>query len=149
MTVFVTGIRSSMEMSYSSKPMDVLLSSPYLSAISRISVRITPSSFFLSAKIARSSAMRSISSAYSASSFSRSRPVSARRRISTIACDCASLKEKRSIKRDFASCVFWLLLMMLMTSSILSSAISKPSKMWARSSALFNSYLVLLVTTSS
>ena len=149
MTVLVTGIKSSMEISYSSNPMDVLLSSPYLSAIRRISSRMTPSSFFLSARIAFNSVMRSINSAYSFSSFSRSRPVSARRRISTIACACTSVSEKRSIKRSFASWVFLLLRIMLITSSILSSAVNNPCKIWARSSALFRSYFVLLVTTSS
>ena len=39
--------------------------------------------------------------------------------------------------------------MILITSSMLSRAISRPSKMCARSSALFSSYLVRLVTTSS
>ena len=34
-------------------------------------------------------------------------------------------------------------------SSIMSSALSSPSKMWALSSALLRSYLVLLLTTSS
>ena len=148
-TVLVTGIRSSMEISYSSYPMDVLRSSPYFSAIARISSRITPSSFFLSARIAFNSSIFAIRSAYSVSIFSLSRPVSARRRISTIACACASDNAKRSIKRSFASCAFLLERMMLITSSILSSAISNPFKIWALSSALFKSYLVRLVTTSS
>ena len=137
-----------MEISYSSNPMEVLRSSPYFSAIKRISSRITPRSFFSSARIAFNSAIRSINSAYSTSIFSRSRPVSARRRISTIACAWTSVRENLSIKRFFASGVFALLRIILITSSILSSAISKPSRMWARSSALFKSYFVLLVTTS-
>ena len=149
MTVLVTGIRSSMEISYWSYPIEVLLSSPYFAEISRISLRITPRSSFSSASIAFNSAIFAISSLYSASSFSRSKPVSARRRISTIACDCGSVSPKRSINFAFASCVVRLARIMEITSSMLSKAISKPCKMWARSSALFSSYWVLLVTTSS
>ena len=137
-----------MEISYSSNPIDVLLSSPYFSAMRRISSRMTPSSFFSSARIAFNSVIRSIRSAYSPSIFSRSKPVSARRRISTIACACTSVRAKRSIRRVFASGVLALLRIMLMTSSILSNATNNPSKIWARSSALFRSYFVLLVTTS-
>ena len=138
-----------MEISYSSNPIDVLLSSPYLSEITMISLRITPNNFLRSARIAFNSAIKVINWLYSASNLLRSKPVNARRRISTIACACASERAKRSIKRDLASCTFSLLRIMLITSSILSNAISKPSKIWARSSALFSSYFVLLVTTSS
>ena len=126
-TVLVTGIRSSMEMSYSSNPIDVLLSSPYLSAIRRISSLITPRSFFSSARIAFNSAILANNSLYSFSIFSRSRPVSARRRISTIACACASLSPKRFINFSFASGVVLLPRIMEITSSIWSKAISKPS----------------------
>ena len=143
------GIRSSVEMSYSSNPMAVLLSSPYFSEITRISFLITPSNNFLSARIALYSAIFFSSSAYSVSSFSLSRPVRALRRISTIAWDCASLKLKRLINSAFAICTVLDPRMILITSSMLSRAISRPSKMCARSSALFSSYLVRLVTTSS
>ena len=135
-------------MSNSSNPMEVLLSSPYLSEISMISSRITPRSFFSSARMALNSSIFASSSLNSFSSFSRSRPVRARRRISTIAWDWTSLKPKRSMSSAFAIWTFCELRIIRITSSILSRAISKPCKIWARSSALFKSYWVLLVTTS-
>ena len=147
--VFSLGIRSSMDISNSSKPIAVLRSSPYLSKITRISSRITPSSFFSSARMAFNSSIFAINSLYSFSSFSRSRPVRARRRMSTIAWDWASLKPNRSINCCFAIWTFSEPRMMRITSSIWSNAISKPCKIWARSSALFKSYLVRRVTTSS
>ena len=142
------GIKSSADISNSSNPIEVLLSSPYLSEITWISSLITPRSFFSSARIAFNSAILTSSSLYSFSSLSRSRPVRALRRMSTMAWDWASLRPKRSIKCCFASWTVWEPRMIRITSSMLSKAISKPSKMWARSSALFRSYLVLLVTTS-
>ena len=51
MTTFSLGIKSSMEMSSSSNPIEVLLSSPYLSAIIEISSLMTPRSTFSSARI--------------------------------------------------------------------------------------------------
>ena len=84
-TVLETGIKSSIEISYSSNPIDVLLSSPYLSEITMISLRITPNNFLRSARIAFNSAINVINWLYSASSLLRSKPVNARRRISTIA----------------------------------------------------------------
>ena len=84
-TVFSLGIISSIEISYSSKPIFVLLSSPYLSEIIVISSLITPRSNFSSAKIAFNSAIFLTSSSCSFSSFSRSKPVKARSLISTIA----------------------------------------------------------------
>ena len=127
-TTFCSGIRSSIEISNSSKPIDVLLSSPYLSRITIISSLITPRSNFLSARIAFNSPIRFISSAYSASSFSRSRPVSVRRRISTIACACASDSSKRLINSAFAICTVLEPRIIVITSSILSSAINNPCK---------------------
>ena len=149
MTLLVSGIRSSIEISNSSYPIWVLLSSPYLSAIARISVRITVRSFFSSARIDFNSVIKAINSLYSFSNFSLSRPVRAFNRISTIACDCASDNPNLSINAFLASCVVLLPLIIAMTSSILSKAIINPCKMWALSSALFKSNFVLLVTTSS
>ena len=148
MTLFVSGIRSSMEISNSSYPICVLLSSPYLSAIARISVRITVRSFFSSARMAFNSEIKAIKSLYSFSSFSLSRPVRAFSRISTIACDCASDNPNLSINAFLASCVVLLLRIIEITSSILSKAIINPCKIWALSSALFKSYFVRLVITS-
>ena len=147
--VLPRGIKSSMLISASSYPNAERLSSPYLSEITIISVRITPRRSFSSAKIALYSSIFFKSSICSCSSFSRSKPVNARRRISTIACACTSVRPKRATKPSFAACVFALPRMILITSSILSSAISKPCKIWSRSSALFKSYCVLRVTTSS
>ena len=132
----------------SSKPMAVLLSSPYLAAITLISSLITARSFFSSARIAFNSAIFAWSSLYSFSSFSRSRPVRARSLISTIAWDWASESPKRSINCALASATLALLRIIRITSSIWSRAISRPSNMWARSSALFKSYCVRLLTTS-
>ena len=147
-TVFVLGIMSSIDISYSSNPIEDLLSSPYLSEIIIISSLITPSNFFSSAKIALNSVIFAIRSAYSPSIFSRSSPVSARSRISTIAWACTLVSPKRSSRRSFASFVVRLLRIMEITSSMLSRAIINPSKICARSSALFRSYFVRLVTTS-
>ena len=148
-TTFSRGIRSSMEISNSSYPIRVLLSSPYFSEITRISFLITPNRSFLSARIALNSSIFFISSAYSASIFSLSKPVNARRRISTIAWAWTSDRPNLLINSCFAIWTFWEPRIILITSSILSSAISNPSKMWALSWALFRSYFVLLVTTSS
>ena len=117
-TISSSGIRSSADMSYSSKPMPVLRSSPYLSEMSMISSRITPRSFFSSARMAFNSAIFSCNSLYSFSSFSRSRPVSALRRISTIAWACGSVRSKRSINRALAAATLAELRMIWITSSI-------------------------------
>ena len=147
-TVSSSGIRSSMDTS-SSYPMAVRLSSPYLSAIIWISSLITVRSFFTSARIACNSSILARSSLYSFSSFSRSKPVSARSLMSTMAWDCASDKPKRSINWFLASATLDEPRIIRMTSSMWSRAMSRPFKIWARSSALFRSYCVLLLTTSS
>ena len=144
-----SGIRSSIERSYSSYPIEVLLSSPYLSAIRDISVFITVRSLFLSASIALYSSIFFCKSASSASILLLSKPVRALRRISTIACDCASVRLNSFIRLSLAACTVEDPLMIDITLSILSRAIINPSNMCALSSALLRSYLVLLVTTSS
>ena len=138
MTVFSFGMRSSIDMSNSSYPIDVLLSSPYLSRISIISFLTTPSNTLRSARIALYSSITFFNSAYSFSSFSLSRPVSARRRISTMEFACGSDRENLSISFSFASAAVFEALISCITSTIC-----------ALSSALFKSYCVLLVTTSS
>ena len=128
--------------------MSVLRSSPYLSLISFNSSLMT---FIQRSSFSRISFKYAINfsiSSYSARSLSCSRPVNWRSLISTMARDCISDKEKRSIKRSIASAGLFDDLMMAMTSSILSEAIIRPSKIWARSSALRNSYLVRRITTS-
>ena len=116
-TVSSSEIRSSTDIS-SSKPIFVRLSSPYFSEITRISFLITPNNLFSSARIARNSAILASSSLYSFSSFSRSRPVRARRRMSTIACACGSVSSKHSMRTRFASATFAEPRMILITSSI-------------------------------
>ena len=148
-TTFSSGIKSSSTISYSSTPITERLSSPYLSAISWISVLITPSKSFSSARIAFNSAISLTRSACSFSSFSLSKPVRARSLISTIAWACASEKPNLSINPSFAAWVLALARIIEITSSIKSSALRRPCKMWSLSSALLRSYLVLLVTTSS
>ena len=106
MIVLSLGIRSSMEISYSSKPITLLLSSPYFAEISLISVLITPRRSFSSARIAFNSAILASSSLCSFSIFSLSRPVRVRSLISTIAWDCTSVRPNRSINLCFAICVF-------------------------------------------
>ena len=147
-TVSSSGIRSSMDIS-SSKPIAVRRSSPYLAAMILISSLITIRSFFSSARIAFNWAILACSSLNSFSSFSRSRPVRARSLISTIAWDWASESPNRSINCVLASATLAEPRIIRMTSSIWSNAISRPCKIWARSSALFKSYWVLLLTTSS
>ena len=124
-----SGIRSSIEISYSSNPIDVLLSSPYLSAIIDISVLITVRSLFLSARIALYSSIFFCNSASSASILLLSRPVRARSLISTIACDCASVRLNSFIRLSLAVWTFSEPLIIEITLSILSSAIIKPSNM--------------------
>ena len=100
------GINASSLKSSISISIEVLLSSPYLSRMRRISSRITPKRTFSSAKMASNSAIFFSSSSYSFWSFSLSKPVSARRRISTIACACAWENSKRLIKLSLASATF-------------------------------------------
>ena len=90
MTVGSSGIISSAEISNRSNPICVLLSSPYLSEISISSFLITRRSSCLSERIMRRRAIVSCRVLYSPSILLLSKPVRARRRISTIACACAS-----------------------------------------------------------
>ena len=87
-------------------------------------------------------------SSYSARNLSCSRPVSWRRRISTMARAWRSESENRSIKLSIASFGLLDALMMAMTSSMLSDAMSKPSRMCARSFAFSRSNFVRRITTS-
>ena len=80
--------------------------------------------------------------------FSRSKPVKRRNFISRIALAWISLNLKLFIKPVLASSSDLAALINLITASILSSAIFKPSKIWTRFSATSKSYLVLLIITS-
>ena len=127
-TTFSSGIISSIEISSSSKPILVLLSSPNFSAIVVISSLITPRRIFLSPRIAFNSPISLTSSLCCSSIFSDSKPVRVFSLISTIAWDCASDKPNLSINFSLASGVLAELRIMLITSSILSRAISRPCK---------------------
>ena len=105
----------------------------------------------LNSKLARMSFKCSINfmmSSYSALSLSCSRPVNWRNLISTMARAWISVKEKRSIKLFFASSGVLDARIIRITSSIWSLAMIKPSRIWARSSACFNSNWVRRVMTS-
>ena len=87
-------------------------------------------------------------SSYSAWSWSCIRPVNWRKRISTIARDCISVRLKRSIKPAIASFGVLAARIIRITSSILSEAMIKPSRICARSFALRRSNWVRRITTS-
>ena len=93
-------------------------------------------------------AMNFSSSSYSAWSLSFSRPVSWRRRISTMAAAWISVNPKLLTSRALASSTLWDSRMVWMTSSMMSMALSRPSRMWARLRALSSSKRVRRTTTS-
>ena len=103
-------------------------------------------SFF--SRISFKSAIVVTRASYSDRSLSCSKPVSWRKRISTIALACNSLSLKVSISFCRASSALSEARISRITSSILSDAIMRPSSMWARSSAFFSSNWVLRTTTS-
>ena len=134
-------MRSSMLISPSSATMSVRRGSPYFSLTSSSSVLTTPISFFsLASRLLRYS-MRLMSSRYSSSILSRSRPVSWYRRMSRMALAWSSDSLNLAINFFFASSRSSASLMILTTASMLSSAMRKPSRMWARSSAFCSSNL--------
>ena len=143
-----SSIRSSMLISPSAATIFVLRSSPYFSLISRVSSTIICIRISSFAKISRKRAIWAITSLYSSRILSRSRPVKRCKRISRMAFDCKSLNPKRVIKPSLASSGFFEPRMSAITSSKWSRAISKPSKICARSSALRKSYWVLRTITS-
>ena len=144
----MSGIKSSIRISFAEYSIIDLLSSPYLSlitAISSLMICILTGSL---SKISFKFVINFIISSYSPLNLSCSRPVNCLNRISTIALDWISDKLKRVIKFSLASSAFFDALMILITSSMLSDAIISPSKICALSSAFLNSYFVLLTTTS-
>ena len=86
--------------------------------------------------------------ASSSSSFSISSPVSRASRMSRIALACRSDSSKFSCKRPDAISASREPRMILITSSILLTAILRPSRMCARSSAFFRSKVVRRTTTT-
>ena len=87
-------------------------------------------------------------SLYSWTTFSTSIPVSLCRRMSSMAWDCFSDRLKEFINPSFACATSLLLRIIIITSSILSKAIFRPSKMWALASASSSSKFVRRTTTS-
>ena len=65
-----------------------------------------------------------------------------------MACACTSSRPKRVISASLPSGIDFELRRIAMTSSMKSSAIIRPSRMWARSCAFFSSYCVRRSTTS-
>ena len=82
-----------------------------------------------------------VSSAYSASIFSRSRPVRRWSRISRMALAWTSRQTETAAQGDRASWGLAAALITAMTSSIRSRAMISPSRIWARSLALASSKL--------
>ena len=147
-TTSSSAIISSMEKFVSIGTISVLLSSAYWSFIVRSSFFIISILWGLLSSIPLRWEMCLISSLYSSTTFSTSRPVSLWRRMSKIACDCTSLSLKPSIRPSFACVGSLLPFIISITLSILSSAVFKPSSMCALASASFKSNSVRLTTTS-
>ena len=123
-------------------------SSPYLAFMSfnsSLIICMRRSSF---ARISFKSVIVAINSSNSARNLSCSRPVNWRKRISTIARVWISDKPKRSDNLSLALSGLADDLIISITSSMLSDAMIKPSKICARSSAFLKSKRVLLITTS-
>ena len=89
-----------------------------------------------------------ITSLYSSTTLFTSRPVSLCKRMSRIACDCFSERLKLFMRPSFATKGSLLARIIFITSSMLSRAIFKPSRMCARDSAAFKSNSVRRTTIS-
>ena len=116
--------------------------------------RICPSSFLMTPislrslpSIAFRFAISFVRSSYSLRSDSTSKLVSRCSRMSRIAWAWISVSAKRAISFSRASFGVLLPRMSRMTSSRLSTAMIRPSRMWARASACCSSYFVRRVTT--
>ena len=148
MTTSSSSMRSSTSKSSTSMSKEVLRSSPYFSLISVSSSLMMFNTSCSSAKIALYSAIIFCISAYSSSIFSRSRPVRRWRRMSRIACAWISVRAKRSMSWTLASLPSLAARISAMTSSMLSRAMRRPSRICALASAFFKSKMVLLVMIS-
>jgi hypothetical protein len=111
-------------------------SSPYFSTISPSSVRTISRCRCSEARIACRSAMRASSSAYSSMIRCRSRAASRRSCMSRMAVAWTSSMSSSSIRPPRAESADGLLRISAITASSWSSALSRPRKMCARSSAL-------------
>ena len=121
---------------------------PYFSATSRSSSLRMPMRTSSEPKISRSSSMSARTSDNSSSSFSISRPVRRASLMSRIALACRSVR----LNELWSSCDAVLVSldprMTLITSSMLSTATLRPSRICSRSSALLRSYSVRRTMTS-
>ena len=88
------------------------------------------------------------SSSYSFCSFSFSSPVSWPRRMATMAAACSASKPYFSMRADLAVSGVRDARIVAMISSIMSMALSSPSRMWALAWAFLSSNLVRRTTTS-
>ena len=143
---FSSSIKSSSSNSPSALTIFVNLSSPYFSIISSDSSLIKLNTNFSSAKIALKCSINFNKFWYSSSIFSLCNPDKVFNLISKI--DCAWMSSSPNL---FINCSFgssYDPLITFITSSMLSIAILKPSKMWALANALSNSNSVLLIITS-
>ncbi len=148
MMISCSGIKSSSSNSIWSIRISVRRSSLKRSFNSSSSVRIKSSKTSSLARMRFSSAINCMISSYSASIFSRSRPVRRCKRISRIACDCFSDNAKRSINCSRAASAVRLPRMIWMTSSKWSSAIRRPASKCSRASAFSRSNCVRRRTIS-
>ena len=120
----------------------------YFFLISRISSLTTSSCNFWLPTIAVSFLMSSLSCFNSSSSLNTSSLVRRASLRSRIACACRSERSKRLRSLSRASAVLSAFLMILITSSMLRTAMISPSRMWQRSFAWLRSNFVRRRTTS-
>ena len=146
--IFFSGIKSSSEISPKLfKSISVLRSSPYFSLITVNSSIINWINFALLDNISLNSEIALFNSSNSSFIFSIARPVKRPNLISVIAFACLSVKLKLAIIFSWASLSVFEFLIIFIISSILLTAIFKPSKMCALASAFSKSNWILLETT--
>ncbi len=131
-----SAMRSRMDSSPEASVNRVRRGSAKRSRTSRSSVRMTSIRTSSEPRISRRRAMRFSSAAYSSSSSRRDWLVRLDKRIERMRSACTGERPKRLTRAICASAAFGDLRMISMTSSRLSSAMSKPSRMCLRSSAL-------------
>ena len=123
-------------------------SSPYFLLIAASSSEMISILRSRLSRIPLSSSMVTRKAASSSSSFSISSPVSRASRMSRIALACRSDSSKDSRNRSDAISASREPLIILITSSMLSTATLRPSRMCARSSAFLRSKVVRRTTTA-
>ena len=147
MTISSSAMRSSTSREDASPTISLRRSSPYFLSMAVSSSEMISMRCSLLPRIARSSSMVARTSMSSSSSFSISRPVSLASLISRMALAWRSESSKDSCRRVEAVSASRDPRMTLMTSSMLSTAILRPSRMCSRSSARARSKAVRRTTT--